>query len=388
VLNFIPYGKQHITDDDINAVIKILKSDFLTQGPAIELFEEKVKEYTGSKYGIAVSNATAALHISCLSMGLTKGDELWTSPISFVASSNCALYCGAKVDFVDIDPKTYNLCPNKLEHKIKSTGRVPKIVVPVHLSGHSCDMEALFHLSQKYGFLLLEDASHAIGASYKNQKIGGCQYSDATVFSFHPVKIITTGEGGFVTTNNKELYNKLKLFRNHGITRGKKDMTQYDGPWYYEQLKLGYNYRITDIQCALGYSQMQRLDEYIQLRRKLAKHYNKVLSKLEITLPYQAQYQDSSWHLYIIKVKNRAKIFDLLRNNQIGVNVHYIPIHTQPYYKQLGFKKGDFPCAEQYYEEAISLPMYPGLKEEEFNYIYEKLKSVIPVISAQETTFI
>ncbi|ETO94520.1 UDP-4-amino-4,6-dideoxy-N-acetyl-beta-L-altrosamine transaminase [Legionella oakridgensis] len=376
-MDYIPYGRQSISEDDINAVVEVLKSDFLTQGPVVTQFEEGIKNYTGAQYCLAVNSATSALHIACLAMNLGAEDTLWTSPISFVASSNCALYCGARVDFVDIDSKTYNICPNQLEDKLKKTNKPPKIVVPVHLAGTSCDMEALAFLADKYGFYLLEDSSHAIGAEFKGSRAGSCAFSDASVFSFHPVKIITTGEGGAITTNNAELYEKMLMLRSHGITRERRFMHEDHGLWYYEQQALGFNYRITDFQCALGYSQLLRLNSFIEARRALAEKYNNCLKNLPLVIPYQPAYQKSAYHLYIIKVKNRAEVFHYLREQQIGVNVHYIPIHTQPYYQQLGFKKGDFPVAEQYYAEALSLPMYPALQEEEFFHVIHNLEQVL-----------
>jgi UDP-4-amino-4,6-dideoxy-N-acetyl-beta-L-altrosamine transaminase len=370
----IPYGKQSISQEDIDAIVETLKSDFLTQGPAVETFEETIKTYTSAKYCIAVNSATSALHIACLAAGLGEGDLLWTSPISFVASSNCALYCGAKVDFVDIDSQTYNMSPSQLEDKLKKSKQLPKIVIPVHLSGLSCDMEAFRFLSSKYGFTLIEDSSHAIGGDYKNAKVGSCEYSDASIFSFHPVKIITTGEGGVITTNNFELYQKMTRLRTHGITRDPKLMSQYEGPWYYEQLDLGFNYRITDLQCALGTSQMKRLELFIQKRRAIAALYDTRLKHLPITTPFQPDYQKSSYHLYIIKTKHRLELFNHLRSRGVGVNVHYIPIHMQPYYQKLGFKKRDFPLAEQYYKEALSLPIFPDLTQNDLESIIEYLE--------------
>lgn len=373
----IPYGRQSISQDDIDAVVSALQSDYLTQGPLIGQFEDGIKQAVGAKYCVAVNSATSALHIACLAMDLGIGDVLWTSPISFVASSNCALYCGAEVDFVDIDPTTYNMCPNKLEAKLKTSKKIPKIVVPVHLSGLSCDMEAFQNLAQKYGFYLLEDSSHAIGAEYKDSKVGSCAFSDASVFSFHPVKIITTGEGGVVTTNDPILYQKLLNFRSHGITRDPALMHENHGGWYYEQQCLGYNYRITDMQCALGLSQLKRLDHFISRRREIAKQYDAALQEFPLVIPHQPEYQKSSYHLYIVKVKNRAEVFHFMREKGILVNVHYIPIHTQPYYQSLGFKKGDFPVAEQYYLEAMSIPVYPDLKEEDFQYVITSLDQAI-----------
>lgn len=372
--SFIPYGRQNINQQDIDAVIEVLQSDWLTQGPAIERFEQSVAEYCAVKYAVAVSSATAALHIACLAAGLGAGDVLWTSPNTFVASANCGLYCGADVDFVDIDPQTYNLSVAALEQKLiqaEREGKLPKVVVPVHLAGQSCEMEKIGALAQKYGFTVLEDASHAIGARYQGSPVGNCQFSDMTVFSFHPVKIITTGEGGMVVTNRSDLYEKLIRLRTHGITRNPELMEgKYHGLWYYQQLELGFNYRITDIQGALGASQMQRLNEFVSRRRFLADRYNQMLANLPVTLPWQHPDTESSWHLYVIRLqldkiaKTHAQVFEELRQAGIGVNLHYIPVHTQPYYEKLGFKSGDFPQAEQYYQEAISLPLYYDLTEE------------------------
>ncbi len=383
----IPYGKQNINQNDIEAVIEILKSDFLTQGPSIEKFENAIAKYCGVEYAIAVSNATAALHISCLALGLTKGKILWTSPNSFVASANCGLYCGGEVDFVDIDPYTYNLSISELEIKLekaKKKGKLPYIIVPVHFSGQSCDMELIYELSKHYGFKIIEDASHAIGGKYKNQPIGNCKFSDLTVFSFHPVKIITTGEGGMITTNNKNLYEKLIRLRSHGITRNPNFMSHDpDGPWYYQQIELGYNYRITDIQAALGWSQLQRLNEFVEKRNQLAIHYNNLLEDLPLTLPKIELFNFSSFHLYVVRLKTlessktHKEVFEELRKNGIGVQLHYIPIHTQPYYQEIGFQKGDFPESEKYYREAISLPMYFDLSLNEQIKLTSKIKEIL-----------
>lgn len=373
----LPYGRQDITEADIDAVINVLHSDFLTQGPMVPHFEKKIGDYCSSKHVIAVNSATSALHLACLALDLGPGDRLWTSPISFVASANCGLYCGAEVDFVDIDPRTYNLCPDALEKKLISSaqsGHLPKIVVPVHLCGQPCDMQAIHTLAQKYGFKIIEDASHAIGGKYQNDSIGNCRYSDITVFSFHPVKIITTAEGGTTLTNNGELARRMERLRSHGITRDPAQMTQEsEGPWYYQQIELGYNYRMTDLQAALGISQLKRLNQYVARRHALAGQYNELLADLPLTLPYQHGNGYSAYHLYVIRLQekisvvSRKEVFEELRKQGIGVNVHYIPIHTQPYYKRFGFKAGDFPQAESYYREAMSLPLFPKMTDEQLN---------------------
>ena len=379
------YGKQSIDENDIDAVVEVLKSDFLTQGPAIEKFEKCVAEYCGAKYAVAVTSATAALHISCLSAGLGKDDILWTSPISFTASANCGRYCGADVDFVDIDPSTYNMSIAELEKKLQAAEIKPRVVVPVHLAGQSCEMDKIYKLSQKYGFKVIEDASHAIGADYKETKVGCCKYSDMTVFSFHPVKIVTTGEGGMVLTNDKDLYEKLVLYRSHGITRDPKLMTgTADGPWYYQQIDLGFNYRMTDMQAALGYSQMQKVNEFVSKRRYLAKRYNELLKNINgIQLPDQNEDTKSSWHLYVVRVdfskisKTKNQIFAEMKEKGICLNLHYIPVHTQPYYENLGFKGGDFPNSEKYYEEAFTLPLYYSLTDEQQDHIVKSLVEVL-----------
>jgi UDP-4-amino-4,6-dideoxy-N-acetyl-beta-L-altrosamine transaminase len=384
---FIPYGRQDISQQDIDAVVEVLRSDWITQGPSIPRFEQAVAEYCGVKYAVAVSSATAALHIACLAAGLGSGDILWTSPNTFVASANCGLYCGAEVDFVDINPQTYNLSSDELERKLelaKSQEKLPKIVIPVHFSGQSCQMDRVSELAKNYGFQVIEDASHAIGASYQGKPVGSCQFSDMAVFSFHPVKIITTGEGGMVLTNREDLYEKLIRLRTHGITRNPDFMTEEShGSWYYQQLELGFNYRMTDIQAALGASQMQRLDEFVRRRRFLAKRYDELLQDLPITLPWQHPDTASSWHLYVIRLKldkinkTHRQIFEELRQSGIGVNLHYIPVHTQPYYQKLGFNSGDFLQSEQYYQEAISIPLYAGLTQEDQNRVILSLTEVI-----------
>ena len=380
----IYYGHQHITEKDIQAVERVLHSDWLTQGPAIEAFEKKVANYCGAKYAVAVTNATSALHIACKAADLGEDDVLWTSPITFTASANCGRYCGADVDFVDIDDKTYNMSVAELRHKLESAVKKPKVVIPVHLAGQSCDMEAIKELADEYGFKIIEDASHATGADYKNTKVGSCRYSDMTVFSFHPVKIVTTGEGGVVLTNNKELYEKLKLYRSHGITRDSDLMTQEaDGPWYYQQIELGFNYRMTDMQASLGCSQMDSLDEFVARRRYLVKRYNEKLKNLPLRTPYQDEATNPSWHIYIIRVDftkvklSKKEIFARMRDRGIVLNLHYIPVHTQPYYQKLGFQKGDFPVSEKYYEEAITLPLYYDLTDEQQDEVIEALKEVL-----------
>lgn len=384
---FIPYGKQNINQQDIDAVIQVLQSDFLTQGPQVPLFEKTVAEYVGVEYALAVNSATSALHIACLALGLQKGDVLWTSPITFVASANCALYCGADVDFVDIDPQTYNLSVDALQKKLvqaKLENKLPKIVIPVHLCGQSCDMEKIHALSKEYGFRIIEDASHAIGGKYRSAYVGACKYSDITVFSFHPVKIVTTAEGGMALTNNATLAQKMDLLRSHGVTRNTALMNkETEGPWYYQQVELGFNYRMTELQAALGVSQMHRLTQFVEKRHTISNKYNEILKDLPVILPYQIPESYSGLHLYVIRLKldelkaSRKQVFEALRAKGIGVNVHYIPVHTQPYYENLGFKLGDFPVAEAYYDSAISLPMYPDLTDDQIQYVYESLKEVL-----------
>jgi UDP-4-amino-4,6-dideoxy-N-acetyl-beta-L-altrosamine transaminase len=377
----IPYGRQDISQTDIDAVVDVLRSDWITQGPKIHSFEQVVADYCGSQYAVAVCNATAALHLACMAVGLGTGDRLWTSPNTFVASANCGLYCGAKVDFVDIDPKTYNISIDALRTKLElaeKNGNLPKVLIPVHFAGQSCEMAAIADLAKQYGFYVIEDAAHALGGEYKGQKIGSCSYSDITVFSFHPVKIITTGEGGMVLTNNQALFEKVSLLRTHGITREPDKMYEpSQGAWYYQQITLGYNYRMTDIQAALGLSQMQRLDSFISQRHELAKAYNENLRNLPLQLPWQHPDSYSAWHLYVIRLNKRRQVFESLREAGIGVNVHYIPVHTQPYYQHKGFKLGDFPEAEKYYDEAISLPIYPLLTKIQQKKIITDLKKAL-----------
>jgi UDP-4-amino-4,6-dideoxy-N-acetyl-beta-L-altrosamine transaminase len=372
-MSVIPYGRQDINQSDIDAVVAVLRSDFLTQGPAVPAFEKSIADYCGAQHAVAVNSATSALHIACLALGVGNGDIVWTTPITFVASANCALYCGATVDFVDIDPLSYNISVEQLTEKLavaENTGKLPKVLIPVHLSGQPCDMESIYALSQKYGFKIIEDASHAIGGKYKGEAIGNCRYSDITVFSFHPVKIITTAEGGMAMTNDTQLANHMQLLRSHGITRDVKEMTHAsDGPWYYQQIALGYNYRMTDVQAAIGLSQMQRLDEFVTKRHVIAERYNQLLVDLPVKTPWQHEDSYSGLHLYVIRlnlaeiVKTHRQVFEALRALGIGVNLHYIPVYHQPYYENLGFKTGYCLEAEQYYAEAISLPMYPGLTE-------------------------
>nr|WP_298164606.1 UDP-4-amino-4,6-dideoxy-N-acetyl-beta-L-altrosamine transaminase [uncultured Pseudomonas sp.] len=383
----IPYGRQDITQADIDAVVGVLQSDFLTQGPMVPRFEQSVAQHVGAEHALAVNSATSALHIACLALGLGPGDLLWTSPITFVASANCGLYCGAQIDFVDIDLRTYNLCPQALERKLERAereGLLPKVVVPVHLCGQPCDMQAIHALAQRYGFKVIEDASHAIGGKYQGEFIGSCRYSDITVFSFHPVKIITTAEGGMVLTNNAELANKMALLRSHGITRDPALMThESDGPWYYQQVDLGFNYRMTELQAALGVSQMERLDEYVARRHQLARRYDELLAELPITLPWQHPNSYSGLHLYVIRLqlsriqKAHRQVFEMLREQGIGVNLHYIPVHTQPFYQLMGFKAGDFPYAETYYSEAISLPMFQSMTYEQQDQVIDALYKVL-----------
>lgn len=383
----IPYGRQEITQADIEAVVEVLQSDFLTQGPMVPRFEQQVAEHVGANYAFAVNSATSALHIACLALGLGPGDRLWTSPVTFVASANCGLYCGAEVDFVDIDPRTYNLCPIALQSKLEQAereGTLPKIVIPVHLCGQPCDMQAIHALAKRYGFKVIEDASHAIGGKYKEEFIGNCKYSDIAIFSFHPVKIITTAEGGMALTNDAGLARKMALLRSHGITRDPQQMTHdADGPWYYQQIDLGFNYRMTELQAALGVSQMTRLDQYVAKRHQLAARYNDLLSALPVTTPWQHPDSYSGLHLYVIRLqlskieRTHRQVFESLREQGVGVNLHYIPVHTQPYYVNKGFKAEDFPLSQQYYQEAISLPMFQGMSEGQQNQVVIALKRAL-----------
>jgi UDP-4-amino-4,6-dideoxy-N-acetyl-beta-L-altrosamine transaminase len=374
---FIPYGRQDISQDDIDAVISVLHSDFLTQGPQVPAFEAAVAAHTSAAYAVAVNSATSALHIACIALGVGPGDVVWTVPTTFVASANCALYCGASVDFVDIDPIRYTMCPKALEAKLKTASQLPKVIIPVHLCGQSADMKAISKIARNYGISIIEDASHAIGATYEGKPIGDCRYSEITVFSFHPVKIITTAEGGLATTQNQKIAEAMDLARSHGITRNPE---LYEGPsqgsWYYEQITLGFNYRMTELQAALGLTQMQRLIEIVDRRTAIAARYDQILADLPVQRPIQAESTRSSWHLYVIQVPktHHSKIFDDLRRDGIGVNLHYIPIHRHPYYRRMGFKLGQFPNAESYYRKSISIPLYFGLTEKDQDRIFATLE--------------
>lgn len=385
----IPYGRQEITQEDIDVVVEVLESDFLTQGPKVPEFENTVASHVGARFGVAVNSATSALHIACAALGLGEGDWLWTSPVTFVASANCGLYCGAKVDFVDIDPRTYNLCPDALERKLEQAreqDRLPKVVVPVHLCGQPCDMERIKALSERYGFRIVEDASHAIGGKYQGEFIGSGRYSDITVFSFHPVKIVTTAEGGMAVTNDAELAQRMEMLRSHGITRDRARMThEPDGPWYYQQVELGFNYRMTELQAALGLSQMTRLDDFVKRRHELARRYDELLADLPVLSPWQHPDSYSGLHLYVIRLKlgeiraSHREVFESLREQGIGVNLHYIPVHTQPFYEAMGFAPDDFPESMRYYNEAISIPMYHGLTFEQQDAVVGALKQALSV---------
>jgi UDP-4-amino-4,6-dideoxy-N-acetyl-beta-L-altrosamine transaminase len=374
----IPYGRQNISKNDIEAVTRVMRSDFLTQGPMVMEFEHSIVKKVDAKYAIAVNSATSALHLSCIALDLRPADFLWTSPITFVASANCGVYCGAQIDFVDIDPNTYNICTQKLEEKLiraEKKDLIPKILVVVHFSGQSCDMKKIHALSKKFGFKVIEDASHAIGAKYRGDYVGGCKYSDITVFSFHPVKIITSAEGGVLTTNDEEIALKANCLRSHGVTKDKKT----EGDWYYEQTELGFNYRMSDIHAALGRSQLTRLDSFVEERSGLASSYDSMLKELPVNLPFVHEESYSSWHLYVIQLKmnkikkTRKQIFDSMRAKGVGVHVHYIPVHTQPYYRNMGFSIGDFPIAEQFYQQALTIPMYPGLSDNDQRYVVKSL---------------
>ena len=384
---FIPYGKQNISEEDVKAVTDVLNSDYLTQGPKVPEFETAIARFTEAEYSVAVNSATSALHLACMALGVKEGSKVWTSPITFVASANCALYCGAEVDFVDIDPQTYNMCAKALSEKLalaEQKDQLPDVVIPVHLSGQPCDMAAIYRLSKHYGFTVIEDASHAVGAHYANEPVGNCQYSDITVFSFHPVKIITSAEGGMALTNSKILSEKMQLLRSHGVTRDDSLMQgESHGPWYYQQIDLGFNYRMTEIQAALGLSQLNRLEHFVNKRNAIANTYNKRLRHLPLTLPFQTPGNRSSWHLYVVRLQldkirlSHREIFESLRAAGIGVNLHYIPVHTQPWYRANGFSDKCFPEAEKYYGEAVSLPLFPDMSEDQQHYICDTLDAIL-----------
>ena len=377
----IPYGRQDIRDDDVHAVNEVLRSDWLTQGPAVPRFEAAVAAYCGAKHAVAVNSATSALHIACLALGLKPGGRLWTSPNTFVASANCARYCGAEVDFVDIDPRTYNMSLDALRLKLEkaaAVGALPEIVVPVHFAGQSCDMRGIHALAQQYGFRIVEDASHAIGGSYLGEPVGSCRFSDVCVLSFHPVKIITTAEGGMALTGDAELAARMSRLRSHGITRDPALMdSDMEGPWFYQQVDLGFNYRMTDIHAALGCSQLKRIDDYVARRREIAARYRTLLSDLQLQLPWQSSDAMSAWHLYAVQLppdRNRRRVFEELRSAGIGVNVHYIPVHTQSYYRRMGFRPGTYPEAESYYRRALSLPMFATLSDAQQDFVAAELR--------------
>ena len=383
----IPYGRQSITESDIAAVSDVLRSDFLTQGPVVPRFEAALSQRCGSQFAVAMNSATSALHLGCKALGVGPGDTVWTSPISFVASANCAKYCGADVAFVDIDANTFNMSPEALEQKLvaaQQTGTLPKVVIPVHLAGQSCDMAVIHSLSQRFGFSIIEDASHAVGSTYNGKPTGNCEFSDITVFSFHPVKIITTGEGGMALTNSPELARSMSRLRSHGIIRDANEMRQApDGPWYYEQLELGFNFRMTDIAAGLGISQLQRIDEFVSRRNEIAKAYDSMFANTAVKAPWQSPETYSAFHLYIVRVNFSAcgttqkQVFEDLHANHIQANLHYIPIYRQPYYQQFGYLRENFPESEKYYSEAISLPMYPGLSSADQRFVAQTLLSAL-----------
>lgn len=375
-MKHIPYGRQSIGKDDIEAAVKVLRSDWITQGPKIREFEEALCGYAGSKYAVAVSSGTAALHVACLAAGIKEGDEVITSPITFAASANCALFCGGRPVFADIREGSVNIDPCEIR---KKTGKRTKVIIPVHFAGHPADLEEIRKIAKERGLTVIEDAAHALGAEYKGSKIGSCKYSDMTVFSFHPLKSITTGEGGAVLTNSKALYERLLLYRNHGITKDRDKMEKSEGPWYYEMHELGFNYRITDFQSAIGISQLKKLDRFVEERRKIASLYSEELSGLDgIILPLEKPYVRSAWHIYYVRLrdaKKRGALFHDLQKSNIGLQVHYIPVHLQPYYRKLfGYKEGDYPIAERYYKSAMTLPLFPGLKQNQIKYVVRSLK--------------
>ncbi|MFZ3577518.1 UDP-4-amino-4,6-dideoxy-N-acetyl-beta-L-altrosamine transaminase [Virgibacillus sp. DJP39] len=376
---FIPYGRQSIDEKDIQAVVDVLKSDYLTTGPAVDNFEKKIADYVGTKYAVAFSNGTAALHGACFAAGIGEGDEVITTPMTFAASANCILYQGGKAVFADIDPETYNINPDEIRKKITAK---TKAIIPVDFTGQPVNLDEVMDIAKEHNLLVIEDAAHAIGATYKDSKVGSI--ADMTMFSFHPVKHITTGEGGIITTNNKDLYDKLQQFRTHGITRDTSLLNENHGPWYYEMQFLGYNYRMTDIQAALGSSQLDKLDGFVERRRNIIDQYNIGFSNLnEVITPYQHSDGNSSWHLYVIQVKkdllsiNRKQFFEELKKANIGVNVHYIPVHLQPYYQELGYKKGDYPVSEELYEQIISLPLFPTMTDDDVRYVINTVKCLV-----------
>lgn len=387
ITGYIPYGRQDISADDIEAVVSVLRSDYLTQGPIVPAFEKIFTDYTGAKFAVAVNSATSALHIACLALNVGSGDVVWTSPISFVASANAAIYCGASVDFVDIDPRTYNISVSMLRAKLEKAKKLnvlPKVIIPVHFAGQSCEMSEIFELSKQYNFRIIEDASHAVGGEYLTTKVGSCKYSDICIFSFHPVKIITTGEGGMALTNSELLAERMNLLRSHGIIRDPLKMQKHSpGPWHYEQATLGYNYRMTDIQAALGMSQISRLKDFIDRRRLLAQQYDWLLRDFPLIRPWQHPDSKSSYHLYVIRLlganyqSQQLRVFNYLRDNGIGVNLHYIPIHIQPYYSQMGFKPEDFPNSLAYYKEVITLPLFPGMSDTQQKEVIQKLTEAL-----------
>lgn len=385
VSKMIPYGKQDISDKDIAAVVDVLKSDFLTQGPVVPAFERAVATKVCGTYAVASNSATSSLHLACLALGVGAGDRVWTSPITFVASANCALYCGAQIDFVDIDPATFNLSVDCLADKLavaEKNGTLPKVVIPVHMCGQSCDMRGISELARQYGFAIIEDASHAIGGRYQGDYIGGNSHSDITVFSFHPVKIITSAEGGMATTNDQNLADRMRRFREHGVTRERDLMAEEpDGAWRYEQIALGFNYRMTEMQAALGLSQFERLDEFVSERAERAMFYNDAFADSPVEIPGQHADTQSAWHLYVVRIapNRRRETFDWLRELGIGVNVHYIPVHTQPFFRRMGFRNGDFPAAENYYRSALSIPLFPKLAAKEQQFIVDSICRAVDV---------
>lgn len=381
---FIPYGRQSISESDIRAVVEVLRSDFLTQGPTVPAFEKAVLDLCGADFGVATNSATSALHIACLALGVGPGDRVWTSPITFVATANCARYCGADVDFVDIDPVTFNMSPDRLAEKLARAARektLPRVIIPVHFAGQSCELAAIHELAKSYGVRVIEDASHAIGGRYRNGPIGDCRYSDITIFSFHPVKIITTAEGGMAVTNDEALADRMRLLRSHGITRNAAEMTHApDGAWYYQQIDLGFNYRLTDLQAALGISQISNIHDWIARRNAIAARYNEKFEHLKLVTPTVMDTVYSAWHLYVVQLRDdaplkRGALFDLLRSDGLGINVHYIPVHLQPYYQNLGFKKGDFPASETYYEKTITLPIFASLTNEQQDFVIDRVSN-------------